>query len=66
MLLLGFYLVYFVKFMELKKGIFLMVWKYGGEIIRINEDKNNLFFNLIFYIGETIKKDLFDIVLIFI
>lgn len=57
MLPLGFHLAHFVKPMELKKGTLLMVWKHGGEIIRINEDKNNLSFNLISHIGETIKKD---------
>lgn len=49
MLPLGFHLVHFVKPMELNKGILLVVWNHGSEIIRRNENKNNLSFNLIFH-----------------
>lgn len=63
MLLLGFHLVHFVKPRELKKrgGILLMVCNHGGEIIKINENKNNLSFNLISHIGERVRKDPLDI-----
>ena len=55
MLLLGFHLVHSVKPMELKKRILLIVCNRAGEIIRNNENKNNLSFNLISHLGETGK-----------
>lgn len=51
MLLLGFHLVHFVKPMELKKRILLIVCNHAGEITRINENRNNLSFSLISHLG---------------
>lgn len=48
MLLLGFHLVHFVKPMEFKKGMLLMVWNDGGEIIRTKENQKQFIFQLDF------------------